>query len=96
MTNTEPTSRPARSSPSSSRKSAALLGQAAILMDMVLKRRVRDRAGNRCEYCQLHQLPTGQPLIIGRTAIVRTTVQVLAMNHPDAAALRESLMSERQ
>ncbi len=34
------------------------------------------------------------PVIIGVTAIGRTTVNVLAMNHPDAMALRESLISE--
>jgi hypothetical protein len=33
-------------------------------------------------------------LLRGVTAIGRTTVKVLAMNHPDAVALRESLVRE--
>lgn len=34
------------------------------------------------------------PYLVGRTAIGRTTVMVLAMNHPDAVALRETLITE--
>ena len=34
------------------------------------------------------------PILVGRTAIGRTTIEVLAMNHPDAVAHRESLLAE--
>jgi hypothetical protein len=34
------------------------------------------------------------PRVMGLTAIGRTTVKILAMNHPDAVALRESLRDE--
>jgi HNH endonuclease len=33
-------------------------------------------------------------VLVGRTAIGRTTIEVLAINHPDAIAHRESLLEE--
>ena len=35
------------------------------------------------------------PCVVGRTAVGRTTIVVLAMNHPDAVAVRQSLIDER-
>jgi hypothetical protein len=34
------------------------------------------------------------PILVGRTAIGRVTVQVLAMNDPDMVRIRESLIAE--
>jgi HNH endonuclease len=34
------------------------------------------------------------PFLVGRTAVGRTTIVVLAMNHPDAVAVRRSLIAE--
>jgi len=34
------------------------------------------------------------PYIVGRTAIGRTTIELLTMNHPDYVALRKSLIEE--
>lgn len=34
------------------------------------------------------------PILIGRTAVGRTTIIVLAINHPDAVAVRETLIEE--
>jgi hypothetical protein len=34
------------------------------------------------------------PVLVGKTAIGRTTIEVLAINHPDAVAHRESLLEE--
>jgi hypothetical protein len=34
------------------------------------------------------------PLLVGRTPIGRTTIQVLCINHPHAVVLRQSLMDE--
>jgi hypothetical protein len=34
-------------------------------------------------------------LLLGKTAVGRTTIIVLAMNHPDAVAVRQSLIEER-
>ena len=127
-------------------------------MDKILRALVRERATDRCEYCQVHQeddsffsfaidhivseqhggqttagnlalscfrcnLHKGPniagrdkktrklvplfnprrhkwshhfawngPRLIGRTAIGRVTIEILAMNHSDAVALRESLL----
>lgn len=33
-------------------------------------------------------------ILIGRTAVGRTTITVLAINHPDAVAVREALIEE--
>ena len=129
-------------------------------MDAALRRRVRARAGDRCEYCRLHQDDepffrlqiehvrakqhggaddvdnlalachhcnlhkgpnlagidprTGKmvrlfhprrhkwawhfrwdgPVLVGRTAIGRATVDVLAMNLPERVALREELIED--
>lgn len=129
-------------------------------MDAALRNLVRERAGDRCEYCRIHQdqdpfftFPidhiiaihhggttdvgnlclscfrcnshkgpniasldpeTGELVrlfhprrddwfehfswrgatIVGRTAIGRATVMLLAINHPDYVHLRESLISE--
>jgi 5-methylcytosine-specific restriction endonuclease McrA len=34
------------------------------------------------------------PVLVGKTALGRTTVEVLAMNHPDRVALREELLQQ--
>ena len=34
------------------------------------------------------------PLLVGKTSVGRTTIVVLAMNHPDAVAVRQSLTEE--
>ena len=34
------------------------------------------------------------PILAGRTAVARTTIAVLAINHPDAVAVREALIEE--
>jgi hypothetical protein len=34
------------------------------------------------------------PYLLGKTAVGRTTITVLAMNDPDAVAVRESLIEE--
>ena len=39
-----------------------------------------------------HHFAWNGPRLIGRTAIGRVTIEILAMNHPDAVALRESLL----
>ena len=60
------------------------------LRDQVLK-----RAGNRCEYCHVHQdQDSFYTFPIGLTAIGRTTVELLAINHPDYVFLREALIAE--
>lgn len=41
-----------------------------------------------------HHFAWDGPLLVGRTAIGRVTIVVLAMNHPDAVALRETLIQE--
>jgi hypothetical protein len=33
-------------------------------------------------------------VLVGKTALGRTTVEVLAMNHPDRVALREELLQQ--
>ncbi len=129
-------------------------------MDAALRRLVRRRAGDRCEYCRIHQeqdtfftfpvdhiiarqhggqteadnlcfscyrcyshkgtniasidpetktiVPLFDPrrndwfehfawqdaLLVGRTAVGRATVMLLAVNHPDYVVLRESLIAE--
>jgi hypothetical protein len=35
-------------------------------------------------------------LLVGKTAVGRTTISVLAMNHPDVVAVRQSLIEEGQ
>jgi hypothetical protein len=34
------------------------------------------------------------PFLVGKTAVGRTTIQVLAMNHPDVIVVREALIDE--
>ena len=51
-------------------------------MDERLRRFVRERASNRCEYC-------GLPQIVGRTAIGRATVALLKMNAENRRRLRQ-------
>jgi hypothetical protein len=74
-------------------------------MQASLQKRVRERAGNRCEYCRIRQ--SDDPFfrlqidhIIaeqhdGLTAIGRATVKVLAMNEAESVKLRESVITER-
>jgi hypothetical protein len=62
-----------------------------------LARSVRERAGYACEYCWMpqawdrHFRWDGADLI-GRTAVGRTTIAVLAMNDPDVIKVRRSLI----
>jgi hypothetical protein len=48
----------------------------------------RHKRGLSLSICRAH--------IVGLTAIGRTTVKVLAMNHPDVVALRKALINERR
>lgn len=41
-----------------------------------------------------HHFEWDGPRLVGRTAIGRVTIVILAINHPDAVALRESLLQE--
>lgn len=41
------------------------------------------------------RFPWNGPEILGLTAIGRTTIDVLRMNHPDAIAMRPSLINEK-
>ena len=41
-----------------------------------------------------HYFEWDGPRLVGRTAIGRVTIAILAINHPDAVALRESLLQE--
>jgi hypothetical protein len=74
-------------------------------MEEALRRLVWRRAQSRCEYCQLHAgqsvLPFQvdhiialKPHVTGLTPTGRATVRVLNLNHPDAVALRWSLIEE--
>ena len=128
-------------------------------MDLPLRRAVRERAGEQCEYCRIHQdhnpfyrfqidhiiaqqhgglteldnlalccfrcnihkgpnlagvdpltsqivrlfhprrdewaqhMKWNRALLVGSTPVGRATLRVLAINHPDAVSLRESLMA---
>ena len=60
-------------------------------MDESLVRAVRERAEHRCEYCRVPQsaYPTVTFPVDGRT-----TIAVLALNDPDAVAVRQALIDE--
>lgn len=71
-------------------------------MDATLAGLVRDRARSRCEYCRLPAALSAIPFEIewdgaalrAKTAIGRATIEVLAINAPDAIAVREALIEE--
>ena len=77
-------------------------------MDASVRRKVRERASNRCEYCRLPQLiPLYHPReqsweehfhfvgarIEGLTSTGKATVRLLKMNDEDQTEIRAALMS---
>ena len=50
-----------------------------------IRQQVRERAGNRCEYCLSHQ-----DYVMGLTATGRATIRVLALNDALAVTVRRN------
>ena len=60
-------------------------------MTETVRRKVRERAIRRCEYCQLHQEESPlAPLHVEQTAVGRTTLRVLELNGDDRLDLRRA------